>query len=331
MVATKAKKRVARPAGNTQDVASCTAPASPALVITNLLVKELQPSGWNPNWMSDEAFAAFRDDVQSRGKLPKPVVVVRKESHYEIVDGEHGWRAAKECGLTEIPCEIIDVDPFEAMRQTIVRNRHGESNPLLLGRLYQRMLQESQMSNRQLAAVLCIAEGTIRNHLDYVKAAEFRTPYVPADAADQQIGRLTVKQVTTYLGLPDDKRDEWLDSGANLNDAAQLMPEKAEAKPDAGNEPAVPADELNDDADADSELPGDADTPESPGLPTPPTAPTPHTTTHDEEETFDQNILGKLEDEWKRANKATQQRFLAGALSDPDMLAIARRMINRGS
>ena len=96
-----------------------------------LSVSELHPSGWNPNVMSEEEYRAYVQEVQLLGKIPKPIIVIRVENGYLIVDGEHAWRVATEAGFTEVPCEIIDVDHFEAMRQTLARNRHGENNPVL--------------------------------------------------------------------------------------------------------------------------------------------------------------------------------------------------------
>src|SRR5947209_8246979 len=87
------------------------APAvSASITVTMLPVGKLKPSGWNPNAMADKEYAAYREEVKRLGKLPKPIVVIPDGSRYEIVDGEHGWRAAKDNDFTEVPCEIVQVD-----------------------------------------------------------------------------------------------------------------------------------------------------------------------------------------------------------------------------
>jgi len=66
--------------------------------------------------MTPDAFAELVAEVRHLGRLPKPVVVRPHRDRWLIVDGEHGWRAAREAGLAEVPCEVIEVGDFEAMR-----------------------------------------------------------------------------------------------------------------------------------------------------------------------------------------------------------------------
>ena len=302
------------------------------IVVTMLPVDQLFPSGWNPNKMAADVFAAYQDDVRLKGKIPKPVVVVRDKSGYRIVDGEHGWRVAKEVGLTEIPCEIIDADRFEAMHQTISRNLHGENDPVLLGRLYRRMMEERKLSNRALAAELHVTEGTIRHYLSYVEAAALRNSYAPTDA-DDQISRLTFRQITTYLSLPTHAHDEWLDGGASQEEAARLKPPPRPTKDVGAGQQARPAEEIDDSADADSqesETVADAAALATPADQTPPKAAT-LDSPEKQQDPFDPSILDELEEIWNRANKATRQKFLAAALADPHVLAIARCMIKQGA
>ena len=201
---------------------------SAIILVTMLSVSELHPSGWNPNVMSEAEYRAYVQEVQILGKIPKPIVVIRVENGYLIVDGEHAWKAATEAGFTEVPCEVIDVDRFEAMRQTLARNRHGENNPVLLGCLYELMGKERKLSNRKLADQLGVSEGTIRNHRDYAKAAKLRNRYAP-EGADELISGLNTKQVAAYLSLKD-KGNEWLDAGAKLAHVEQLIALKSNVK-----------------------------------------------------------------------------------------------------
>jgi len=309
-----------------------------------LPVAELPTSGWNPNRMSESEYADYIEDVRRLGKPPKPIVVTPDKPGYMIIDGEHGWRASKDVGLVEVPCEIVQVDPFEAMRQTLTRNRHGKNDPVLLGRLYERMEEERKLSNRALAKELHVAEGTIRIYLEYAKAAKARNSYAPHDA-DQRISRLSVRQVTAYLALPEDQRNEWLDSGASLEAAEQLKRQHAPADQGAATDQEVkaPVEGPEQDAAADHGRAESADEDDT-ALPTQEEADVAAAPagradvrtatsgpTSDGEPSFDQAVLDELEDVWSRTNVATRQKFLAGVLAEPILLAVARRILKQGS
>ena len=84
--------------------------------------------------------------------------------------------------MSSVPCVVIEADDFEAMRQTYKRNLRWRKLPLALGVLFQRMMQERDLSIRGLAREIDVPEATIRHHLDYAKAAELRKPAHPTHA-----------------------------------------------------------------------------------------------------------------------------------------------------
>lgn len=140
--------------------------------IQMLAADALRPNDYNPNEMTPDEFAELVAEVRHLGRLPKPVVVRPNGAGFVIVDGEHSYRAALEAGLTEIPCEVIEADDFEAMRQTYKRNQHGQHNPVLQGAMFSRMMAAGNLSQRELAKAVELSEGTVRNSLEYVKALQ---------------------------------------------------------------------------------------------------------------------------------------------------------------
>ena len=173
--------------------------------ITFVSVEQLQPNNYNPNVMTEAEFAELVAEVRHLGRVPKPIVVRQNGADYVIVDGEHGWKAAKEVGLDLVPCEVLTVDDFEAKRQTYKRNRHGTHNPVRLGQMFAGMMRERKLSQRALAKEIEVSEGTIRNGLDYAKAASVRNDY----AWDC----LTVRQVRWFTGYPGRSRTNGLTRG----------------------------------------------------------------------------------------------------------------------
>ena len=206
-------------------------------VIKSILVALIDPNPWNPNRMDEEKFGEYVAEVHRLGRLPKPVVVRKLGDRYQILDGEHGWRAAQEVGLTEILCELVEVDDFTARRETFKRNQRGEHNRVLEGRMFIDMMAMKGLNNCQLADEIGISEGTVRNSLDYAEAADKREAYLAeqgsrnsyesTDGSGQDrnsyelnqaradIAKLSIRRLKIYQSLPEIVHDKWLDAGGH--------------------------------------------------------------------------------------------------------------------
>jgi ParB/RepB/Spo0J family partition protein len=192
-------------------------------------VDKLIPNPWNPNKMSELEFQELVAEVKHIKTIAKPIVVRRVGDMYQIVDGEHNWRAAQEAGLTEVPVTVEAMDDFEAMRQTLKRNQHGHHDPLAEGEMFAQMKKAKNFSNRQLAEEITMPEATIRNKLKYVEALELRKACAPdvrkvcAEDDRKVIAGFSIEQADTYLKLPAGFRDRWLDAGAIVKFVKQTV------------------------------------------------------------------------------------------------------------
>jgi ParB-like chromosome segregation protein Spo0J len=99
-------------------------------------LSEAQPNGWNPNVMNA---AMYRKELASLRKFGyvNPILVRHKGKGYEIIDGEHRWRALHELGYEEAEVTVIEgLSDAEAKQLTIVLNEtRGRPQPEKLGRL----------------------------------------------------------------------------------------------------------------------------------------------------------------------------------------------------
>lgn len=201
------------------------------LAVQMLSVVQLTPNDWNPNRFDEAAYTELVAEVRKHGDVPKPVVVrPLTQERYEIVDGEHGWRAAGDCGLATVSCQVIEADDFEAMTQTYKRNQHGVMDPVATGRMFQLMKQARGLSNVWLSAEMGVAEGTVRNYLRYAEAAEPRNGYEAehAERLAEGVGQMTVKQVRQFSRLTDEAERRIV-----LDHVLGHVPDAANIDPDA--------------------------------------------------------------------------------------------------
>ncbi len=147
--------------------------------LKSIPIDDIVPNSYNPNRMPNEAFQEYMTEVEHLGRLPKPPVVRPSTDRiFELVDGQHGWQVAKKLGFDEVLCEVLhDVDDLEAMRQTYKRNRGGEDNNVLLGRMFAAMEKKGKLSTRKLARKINVPETTIRAKQRYAHAADQRSEY----------------------------------------------------------------------------------------------------------------------------------------------------------
>lgn len=108
-------------------------------------VDDLVPNADNPNEQDERTFNATVASILEEGWLqPCASVVPIGNGKYEIVGGEHRWRAARVAGLSPVPCWPLDPEKFDKdrrdwslMKMNIIA---GKVNPAKFAAMYERMV-----------------------------------------------------------------------------------------------------------------------------------------------------------------------------------------------
>ena len=80
---------------------------------------------------SQESISLLAQSISAQGILQPILVVKGSRNRYTIVAGERRWRAAREAGLTEVPCLIREMDKTQQMEVALIENLQREDlNPL---------------------------------------------------------------------------------------------------------------------------------------------------------------------------------------------------------
>jgi len=98
----------------------------------------LFPNRWNFNEQQTHVFKAVVESVKRYGNRLYPIIVREIGSRkYEIIDGEHRWKAARELGLKKVYIKNLGrIDDVVAEELTLLLNEdRGESDMLKLAEL----------------------------------------------------------------------------------------------------------------------------------------------------------------------------------------------------
>jgi ParB family chromosome partitioning protein len=94
-------------------------------------ISKIRPNPWNPNAMDDAMLARERASIEKFGFIGTAMVRSAPDGEWELVDGEHRWRIARELGMEELPCwDLGTVSDLVAKELSLVlREIHGDHDP----------------------------------------------------------------------------------------------------------------------------------------------------------------------------------------------------------
>lgn len=120
----------------------------------------------------EESLLELAESMKEYGVL-QPLLVQKQGERYEIIAGERRWRAAKLAGLKEVPVVIREYDKQQAMEIALIENVQREDlNPIEEARAYQRLMQEFELKQEEIAARVAKNRVTITNSMRLLKLDE---------------------------------------------------------------------------------------------------------------------------------------------------------------
>jgi ParB family chromosome partitioning protein len=119
-----------------------------------------------------EALNELSDSIRQHGIL-QPLSVRRVEEGYELVAGERRLRAARQAGLTDIPCIIMRMDEAESSMAALVENLQRQDLDFIEEAMgIRRLLDVHGMSQEQTARLLGKSQSAVANKLRLLKHSE---------------------------------------------------------------------------------------------------------------------------------------------------------------
>ena len=168
------------------------------LEITHLKIAQVEANPWNPNKQNDNQYQAEIQSIQDNGFIA-PILVRKTGSTFQIIDGEHRWKALNEIierGLDgkwnlpdlikagEIPAIVLEVNDAQAKKLTIIMNEtRGQADLSALGLLLAEIAPDLgealgiglPYSAPQLQELMAIADFNWEDYGSGVEGQEFDT------------------------------------------------------------------------------------------------------------------------------------------------------------
>ena len=131
---------------------------------------EIEPNRAQPRTRFDEdALQELADSIKQYGII-EPIVVQKREKHYEIIAGERRWRAARLAGLKEVPVVVKEYSEDEIFTIALIENIQREDlNPIEEAVAYQKLIQELKIKQDEVAEKVSKSRTAITNSMRLLK------------------------------------------------------------------------------------------------------------------------------------------------------------------
>lgn len=161
------------------------------IAIDKILPNEDQPRQYFDPVSIDELACSIRE----KGIL-QPVIVKQTDgNNYKLICGERRLRAAKACGLLQVPAVLKDIATEDFLEWALIENiQRQDLNPLEEADAYQRLVEERTMSQDDVAKRVGKNRTTVTNTLRLLRLPEEVKTYIAA-------GQLSAGHARALLGL----------------------------------------------------------------------------------------------------------------------------------
>jgi ParB family chromosome partitioning protein len=156
--------------------------SAPPRAALDVDVDQLEPNHYQPRGPIDAGkLDELARSIKANGVI-QPIIVRRLDSpmagreRYQIIAGERRWRAAQQAGLAKVPIVVKDVSQAERKRlleMALVENIQREDlNPMEAAAAYQRLADEFQLKQDDIAVQVGKDRATVANYLRLLKLPE---------------------------------------------------------------------------------------------------------------------------------------------------------------
>ena len=146
--------------------------------------------------VDEQQLTELANSIASTGVVQPIVVRPLPNGRFQLIAGERRWLASQKAGKETVPAIIRQVSDEQAMEMTIVENlQRADLNPIEQAHAYQRLGQEFQLTQEQMAERTGKDRASVANFLRLLK--------LPAEVQKHvESGELSFGHARALLALP---------------------------------------------------------------------------------------------------------------------------------
>jgi len=178
--------------------------------ILQIPVENISPNPHQPRQeFQEESLNELVESIKEYGIIQPLIITKIKENDYQLIAGERRWRAAKMLNLKTVPAIVRDLSEQRKMEIALIENLHRKDlNPLEIAAAYQKLIDEFNLSQEELARKVGKSRPAVANTLRILSVEEEVKEAIRS-------GKITEGHARVLAGLPSSDQLELLDKILN--------------------------------------------------------------------------------------------------------------------
>ncbi|MDR1007871.1 MAG: ParB/RepB/Spo0J family partition protein [Campylobacteraceae bacterium] len=158
-------------------------------------IDKIKPNPYQPRFVfKEDALKDLAASIKKHGLL-QPILVIKKDDDFMLLAGERRLRASQMAGFTTIKAIIADYESEKLRELALIENIQREDlNPIELGRAYQELIDEYNITQDGLSEIIHKSRAQITNTIRLLSLCD-RTKHLIAE------GKLSQGHAKVIVGL----------------------------------------------------------------------------------------------------------------------------------
>ncbi len=153
--------------------------------VAEVAVDRISPNPYQPRQEFEEgALDELAASIEQIGIIQPVTVRALGDGEFEIISGERRLRAARRAGMEHLPAFIREADSAEMLEMALVENvQREELNPIEIALGYQRLVEECDLTQEEVAERVSKSRATVSNFLRLLRLP----PRIQAALRDKEV------------------------------------------------------------------------------------------------------------------------------------------------